>query len=75
MRFLFVWVLKGLKKMSYLVFKVSSFLLSLISIVRSDVQMFDKKEIEIYQYSNPSKIGASFSWETIYDDDANRWWW
>ena len=36
--------------MSYLVFKVSSFLLSLISIVRSDVQMFDKKEIEIYQY-------------------------
>ena len=31
--------------------------------------MLDKKEIDIY--SNPSKIGASLSWETIYDDDAN----
>lgn len=71
MYFPFVWVLKGLEKMSYLVFKVSSFLLSLISIVRSDVQMFDKKQIDIYQYSNPSKIGASFSWQTIFDDDAN----
>ena len=35
--------------MSYLVFKVSSVLLSLISIVKSDVQMFDEKEIDIYQ--------------------------
>ena len=30
--------------------------------------MFDEKEIEIYQYSNPSKIGASFSWQTILDE-------
>ena len=35
--------------MSYLVFKVSSVLLSLISIVKSDVQLFDEKEIDIYQ--------------------------
>ena len=33
--------------------------------------MFDKKEMEIYQYSNPSKIGASFSWQTILDEWMN----
>ena len=46
--------------MSYLVFKVSSVLLSLISIVKSDVQLFDEKEIDIYQSTVTLKNRSQF---------------